>query len=877
MKKILRLFSLFLALLTFVSCTAENNGKDTATQTDDVTSDETEEPVPERIGTAWFTTPAIPADIGKTVNLSGYDVQFSLGVTTSCENIKWSSDEIKIDENSCVTPSEAGVFKLKAESATKSKDIYLIVRSEGSEEYVLYSNDFENAKKEDFNVVQNTNGSFAVTDGKMVLSAPRSGSDYVRVLLPDFIGDFGDYKIKANASVTKKADEKRWMSVMYRVQNDDAPYYQLCVRANASLDDGVELAHRNANSEWLYHGKGAFSEALSPDKMYEFTADIHGHTGTAYINGDKIVQTDSGLSDYPTGCVGFQVCGATAEIEDVKITVDFYEPEEFILEKGFSQVREINTKIALYSSVVTEITTLEELTGILENSPTNAILSVSLIENELAVVNKNGEKIASIEEALSSLDGKIIPVFRPSDVDSAKKTAEYLTKNKYKDVMVIGSEAVICEFKKIHQLAKSVLDFTNEDISKLSLYDIRKMTSKSTSRVCLIPASLATSENTSYLNSLAVTVWYKAEKNDKVELYTLITSGANGIVTTDRKLLEECMTSSVFQRNSHVRPVSVIGHRGIPQLAPENTIYGSLMASDFGANIIENDIYLTRDNLIVVMHDGDISRTTNGVGAIESMTYEQLSRYSVDYFGGVAPQPIPTLEDYFKAFKGKNVNLFIEIKSTKTTIVRELRKLLDEYDIYDQCSVISFHTQQIDQVRRSIPELSCGYLYGAMDSFANIMNTVSKHDCTFNPSYSGLSEELLQQCAHRGVSIWPWTVNDERSFSNFYLMGTWGITTNRSDFVKDYIKFMKPDISYSLTAGEGINADIKALTYSGDEITADADMVVIDGNGTVKYNNGVLSASKSGDAVVIFRAKFSIKGSDKLVSVYSQPVTITVK
>ena len=99
MKKILRLFSLFLALLTFVSCTAENNGKDTAAQTDDVISDETEEPVPERIGTAWFTTPAIPADIGKTVNLSGYDVQFSLGVTTSCENIKWSSDERYIGQS----------------------------------------------------------------------------------------------------------------------------------------------------------------------------------------------------------------------------------------------------------------------------------------------------------------------------------------------------------------------------------------------------------------------------------------------------------------------------------------------------------------------------------------------------------------------------------------------------------------------------------------------------------------------------------------------------------------------------------------------------------------------------------------------------------
>ncbi len=386
---------------------------------------------------------------------------------------------------------------------------------------------------------------------------------------------------------------------------------------------------------------------------------------------------------------------------------------------------------------------------------------------------------------------------------------------------------------------------------------------------------MATSENTNYLNSLAITVWYKADKNDKVELYKLITSGANGILTTDRQLLEECLTSSVFSRNSLVRPVLVIGHRGIPQSAPENTIYGSLLASEYGASIIENDIYITKDDVIIVMHDGTIDRTTNGAGSIESMTYAQLSQYSVDYFGGVAPQPIPTLEDYFKTFKGTGVNLFIEIKSTQTRIVRELKKLIEQYDIMDQCCVISFHAQQINQVRKSIPELSCGYLNDDASSLSNILNKVSNYDSTFNPSYGRVNAELMQSASHRGVSMWPWTVNDERSFANFYLSGTWGITTNRADFVKDYIKFLTPEESYSITVGEELKADIKALTYSGDVITPDAEMTVIDGNGTVKYEDGTFTANEAGDAVVIFKAKYKINGSDKLVCVYSQPVTVS--
>ena len=52
-------------------------------------------------------------------------------------------------------------------------------------------------------------------------------------------------------------------------------------------------------------------------------------------------------------------------------------------------------------------------------------------------------------------------------------------------------------------------------------------------------------------------------------------------------------------------------------------------------------------------------------------------------------------------------------------------------------------------------------------------------------------------------------------------------------------------------------------------------MTVIDGNGTVKYEDGTFTANEAGDAVVIFKAKYKINGSDKLVCVYSQPVTVS--
>ena len=67
--------------------------------------------------------------------------------------------------------------------------------------------------------------------------------------------------------------------------------------------------------------------------------------------------------------------------------------------------------------------------------------------------------------------------------------------------------------------------------------------------------------------------------------------------------------------------------------------------------MVENDVYLTADNVVYVMHDEKIERTTNGTGSVLQMTSAQLSKYKVDYFSADAAQAIPTLEDYFKAFK----------------------------------------------------------------------------------------------------------------------------------------------------------------------------------------------------------------------------------
>lgn len=100
--------------------------------------------------------------------------------------------------------------------------------------------------------------------------------------------------------------------------------------------------------------------------------------------------------------------------------------------------------------------------------------------------------------------------------------------------------------------------------------------------------------------------------------------------------------------------VFVVAHRGDWRTAPENSVAAIKSAADKGADMVEIDIQKTKDGNFVLMHDGNISRTTNGSGNISSMTVEQLKTYRLRYpDGNLSDETIPTLEEALLACKGR--------------------------------------------------------------------------------------------------------------------------------------------------------------------------------------------------------------------------------
>lgn len=122
--------------------------------------------------------------------------------------------------------------------------------------------------------------------------------------------------------------------------------------------------------------------------------------------------------------------------------------------------------------------------------------------------------------------------------------------------------------------------------------------------------------------------------------------------------------------------VMVAAHRAGHNGHPENSLSAWQHAIETGVDVIETDVKVTKDSVVVLMHDGKINRTTNGTGNPEDYTLAELKKFRLKMPDGtVTDETIPTFEDALKLAKGK-ILIDIDIKTSHLKPVADLvRKL----------------------------------------------------------------------------------------------------------------------------------------------------------------------------------------------------------
>jgi glycerophosphoryl diester phosphodiesterase len=238
----------------------------------------------------------------------------------------------------------------------------------------------------------------------------------------------------------------------------------------------------------------------------------------------------------------------------------------------------------------------------------------------------------------------------------------------------------------------------------------------------------------------------------------------------------------------------VIGHRGCAGEAPENTLASFQLALEQGCDGIELDIHLSRDGQLIVCHDPTVNRTTDGSGWIYEMTLEELKQLDAgawfqDRYRG---QRMPTLEEVLDLMP-QDQWINVEIKhSYGRHIEPRLAELLKARGRMETTVVSSFDHKSLVHLKKLLPDVKIGLLY-----MENLVNHVKLAEMTgvqvhsLHPYYRNIDQADIQAAIAHGLSLYPYTINDEAQLRLFIDYGVTGIITDYPGKLRALLKAAK--------------------------------------------------------------------------------------
>jgi glycerophosphoryl diester phosphodiesterase len=123
------------------------------------------------------------------------------------------------------------------------------------------------------------------------------------------------------------------------------------------------------------------------------------------------------------------------------------------------------------------------------------------------------------------------------------------------------------------------------------------------------------------------------------------------------------MVSPANAAKQTAKKIVVIAHRGAHREAPENTLASLEQAIEIGCDFVEIDVRRTKDGALVIMHDGNVGRMTNGRGKIEDLTLAEIRKLEVKSRHGAkwAGQKVPTFDEILDRAKG-HMKIYVDHK-----------------------------------------------------------------------------------------------------------------------------------------------------------------------------------------------------------------------
>lgn len=233
--------------------------------------------------------------------------------------------------------------------------------------------------------------------------------------------------------------------------------------------------------------------------------------------------------------------------------------------------------------------------------------------------------------------------------------------------------------------------------------------------------------------------------------------------------------------------ILVTAHRGNSLEYPENTLLSMEKAVEAGADFIEFDLFATKDNVPILLHDPTLKRTANAEGRPEDRTLAEIKSLNASWFRHMhrmdAPFPekveIPTFEEVLAALSGK-VAMNIQIYLASPAALAEACRLYREYDMYDRGYLTIEDEKVIEAVRAIDRDIAICFTPGWLERAdeANLRRCAELGCKFFQPIRETLTVEKLELARSLGLRANAFYADTEIDFEFLLGVGCPGIMTD---------------------------------------------------------------------------------------------------
>jgi glycerophosphoryl diester phosphodiesterase len=234
----------------------------------------------------------------------------------------------------------------------------------------------------------------------------------------------------------------------------------------------------------------------------------------------------------------------------------------------------------------------------------------------------------------------------------------------------------------------------------------------------------------------------------------------------------------------------IFGHRGTPDEAPENTLAGFKKAVELGLDGVELDARLCRTGEIVVFHDDEVDKLTDGSGRVDELAFDELRHLDAGArFEGFSGEKIPTLEEVLETLSGKMI-VNIELKTGSIAgdgLEARVATLVWKMGLQSSVILSSFNPFSVRRIVAASPGLKVALLF-AEDQPIHLRRAWALRLVGVDgvhPRYPLVSEKLMRRARAKGWFVNTWTVDDASVAKRMFEAGVAAIVTNNPRRMRD--------------------------------------------------------------------------------------------